>query len=127
MRTYRRPYHAQDLSIAETEPDYYRIKGELSFATINQATVKLVDCTRSRQTVNLDLQGVTASDSAALALMIEWLKTSKQHHCTLRFLHLPAQLLALATLSGIEHYLTLAQPSEAVPILKTTTDTPWTN
>ena len=50
----------------------------------------------------VDLGGVTRVDSAALALLIEWLRMARQHHRTLRIERVPEKLLAIARLTGVE-------------------------
>jgi phospholipid transport system transporter-binding protein len=45
---------------------------------------------------------VTASDSAGLALLIEWLSVAKSAGRTLRFDNVPSQLRQLARLSDVE-------------------------
>ena len=54
---------------------------------------------------SINLTGVTSADSAGLALLIEWIRLGKKHNCNIRFLNLPAQLLPLAKLFGVDHLL----------------------
>jgi phospholipid transport system transporter-binding protein len=53
----------------------------------------------------IDLAGVTASDSAGLALLIEWLSVAKSAGRSLRFENIPSQLQQLARLSEVEELL----------------------
>jgi len=53
----------------------------------------------------IDLAGVTASDSAGLALLIDWLSVAKNAGRTLRFENVPSQLQQLARLSEVEELL----------------------
>jgi phospholipid transport system transporter-binding protein len=53
----------------------------------------------------IDLAGVTASDSAGLALLIEWLSVAKGAGRALRFENIPSQLQQLARLSEVEELL----------------------
>ncbi len=53
----------------------------------------------------IDLAGVTASDSAGLALLIEWLRVAKAASRSLRFENIPSQLQQLARLSEVEELL----------------------
>jgi phospholipid transport system transporter-binding protein len=81
------------------------IKGDLTFARIDKHTVKAINfkSLNINQLITIDLNAVTSSDSAGLALIIEWIKHSKASHTPLKFSHIPAQLLNLARLSGFEH------------------------
>ncbi len=54
----------------------------------------------------LDLQDVKHTDSAGLALLIEWLNEAKRADKSLKFQHLPSQLLTLATVGGVEDLFT---------------------
>jgi len=51
---------------------------------------------------SIDLAGVTESDSAGLALMIEWLSVAKSSGHPLHYDNMPAQLHQLANLSEVE-------------------------
>jgi phospholipid transport system transporter-binding protein len=56
-----------------------------------------------RQTVGgqIDLGKVTQSDSAGVALLVEWARFAKQQRLSIQFLHLPSQLLTIARVSGL--------------------------
>jgi phospholipid transport system transporter-binding protein len=56
--------------------------------------------------LEIDCTGVTASDSAGLAVLIDWLGTAKRAGVRLRYSHLPAGLNALASISEVEELLT---------------------
>lgn len=53
-----------------------------------------------------DLTGVTASDSAGLALLVTWRASCRQAGGDLRFAGVPERMLALAALTGAETALT---------------------
>ena len=52
--------------------------------------------------LQFDLHQVGATDSAGLALLIDWLAAAKSRERTLRYLQPPAALRALAKLSEVE-------------------------
>ncbi len=83
-------------------PESYYIEGELTFASINKKTVPSFDFLTNSKEICIDLKKVTTADSAGLALILEWLKYSKQHNTKLIFKNLPQQLLVLGTLSGLD-------------------------
>ena len=62
--------------------------------------------------ITLDMSGVVESDSAGLALLIEWLRTTAQRGQKIEFQHIPAQILALARISEVEHLFSLEQIAE---------------
>ena len=53
----------------------------------------------------IDCKGVTASDSAGLIVLIDWLAVAKAHQRALRFTHLPAGLTALGRISEVDELL----------------------
>jgi phospholipid transport system transporter-binding protein len=53
----------------------------------------------------IDCQGVTASDSAGLAVMLGWLAAARAQGCPLRFAHVPQGLATLARISEVSELL----------------------
>jgi phospholipid transport system transporter-binding protein len=53
----------------------------------------------------IDLAQVSRTDSAGLALMIEWLRRAKAANCKLRFVGIPAQVQTLIRVNGLQHAL----------------------
>ena len=49
----------------------------------------------------VDLGEVTAVDSAALSLLLEWLREARRRNIKMSFRNLPASLKSLATLYGV--------------------------
>jgi len=79
--------------LRETAPGLFRLDGDLTFATVTSVW------RRSRRQlaglsgrVVIDLEGVGQADSAALALLVEWLRLSRQRDLQLTFTHLPEPL-----------------------------------
>ena len=55
--------------------------------------------------VEVDLDEVTHTDSAGLALLVEWLREAKGRQATVSFHNLPEQMLAIARTSNLEQIL----------------------
>ena len=55
--------------------------------------------------LRIDLGGVTKVDSAALALLIEWLRQARQHKHTIHIEGMPDKLLSIARLTGVEEII----------------------
>jgi phospholipid transport system transporter-binding protein len=53
----------------------------------------------------IDCKGITASDSAGLTVLIDWLAVAKAQQRSLRFTHLPPGLLAVGRISEVEELL----------------------
>lgn len=55
--------------------------------------------------VEVDLDEVTHTDSAGLALLIEWLREASVRHGKMSFKNLPQQMVAIARTSDLEEIL----------------------
>jgi phospholipid transport system transporter-binding protein len=55
--------------------------------------------------LQIDLAQVTHTDSAGLALLVEWMREASRQSARIDFLHLPAQMLALAEAANLEQVL----------------------
>lgn len=83
------------------------VEGPLTFATAarvyaaGRESVQAAAANSGGMPVAVDLAGVGAFDSAALALMLDWVREAAQGGARLRFVHLPENLLTLASLYGV--------------------------
>jgi len=91
------------LKLIEQHPGYFVVEGNLTFSSINKKTVKSLNCSQSAEQICIDLKNVKTTDSAGLALMIEWIKQCRIHNAHLSFKNIPEQLLTLAKLSGFDN------------------------
>jgi phospholipid transport system transporter-binding protein len=89
------------LSFNFLDRQYVRVKGALTFASIDVKTLEKIDF-KQREQLTIDLSEIVNSNSAGLALIIEWKKLSKQHNTRLMLTHIPKQLTLLAELSGLK-------------------------
>ncbi len=80
------------------------IVGDLTFSTISKETVKSMSFLSSANEITLDLNQVGLTDSAGLALMVEWVKYARGKRCHAVFKNIPEQLRNLAKLSGLETF-----------------------
>ena len=55
--------------------------------------------------IQVDCGGVTESDSAGLAVLLDWLALARSRKVPLRFVGLPDRLFAIAQISEIEGLL----------------------
>lgn len=90
------------LNITKKSPKYFIIDGALTFATIDKQTLKSISFLNTAKAITIDLDRVTSTDSAGLALMIEWIKYSRENRSHITFKNIPEQLLNLAKLSGFD-------------------------
>ena len=54
----------------------------------------------------VDFSAVTDIDTAALSLMMAWMRRAKTDFCKITFAHLPESLVSLATLYGVHEFIT---------------------
>lgn len=90
------------LNIIDQGEGHFIIDGDLTFSTIDKQTLKSFAFLKTAKHVTVDLSRVACTDSAGLALMIEWIKYTRDHKIQLRFKNIPEQLLNLARLSGLD-------------------------
>ncbi|CAN5742192.1 MAG: STAS domain-containing protein [Gammaproteobacteria bacterium] len=59
--------------------------------------------------VVVDLKAVARIDSAGLALLVNWAREGRRHRVAIRFQNIPARMLAIAKICGVDKVL----PAEA--------------
>ena len=76
-----------------------KVHGPLTFATVPGLFIESNSVIKSAsETITIDLQDVSRTDSAGLALLVEWLRAGGTHA---RFVNIPAQLRRLIDVSGL--------------------------
>jgi phospholipid transport system transporter-binding protein len=84
----------------------FRVSGDLDFARVPdiwEISHRALDA--GGGDLSIDLGGVTRVDSAALALVVEWLAVAAARGRVLRIVGAPDKLMALARISEIEGLL----------------------
>jgi phospholipid transport system transporter-binding protein len=79
-----------------------RIGGALEFRTVTALLPQGTAAIEQGRASTVDLSGVTASDSAGLALLIEWLSVAHATGHPLRYENIPLQLRQLGALSDVD-------------------------
>jgi phospholipid transport system transporter-binding protein len=96
-----------EATLTRIDAGRYRVDGKLVFTTAGQLlTASDAQFTREPPR-EIDLSGVTVSDSAGLALLIEWMSIAEQRGNSVHFTGTPAQLTALAKISDLDRVLSL--------------------
>jgi len=85
---------------------YYRVRGALTFETVS-ALLRASEPMFQGPEANLELDfgEVQRSDSAGLALLIEWLCNARAAGKSIRFHRVSAQMRAIAQVSDLEGIL----------------------
>jgi phospholipid transport system transporter-binding protein len=92
-------------NLTDSGQGHFLLEGELTFATAVVALKKVSRLFRKAQDLSLDLAGITRTDSAGIGLLLEWIRCSRNKGATLRYVHLPEHLLAMARVNGVEDLL----------------------
>ncbi|MCF7980708.1 MAG: STAS domain-containing protein [Pseudomonadales bacterium] len=96
-------------SIEPVSKDCFKVSGELAFANvvaIRDQGIVLLD--KADSDVEISLAGVTRAGSAAVSLLLSWLRFAAEKEINLVFSHLPADLDGVARVSGIDQILPIA-------------------
>jgi phospholipid transport system transporter-binding protein len=93
--------------LAAGAPGTLSAQGPLTFASARRASelgaAALAHAAPGR--LEIDCRGITASDSAGLAVLLEWLSVARRTGRSLRYAQLPQGLAALARISDLEELL----------------------
>jgi len=96
---------AAQLTLSAPAPGILAMSGALVFATAAKALADARPAVARGEVTALDLAGVTASDSAGLAVLLALRRAAQARGVTLVIMSLPATLLALAQLGEVEDLL----------------------
>jgi phospholipid transport system transporter-binding protein len=93
--------------IVVTSPGRFAARGGLNFANARTARSEGLHAlkTSSARDLEVDCSGITHSDSAGLAVLLDWMAIMKRGGRPLCFANLPANLLAVARISGVDEML----------------------
>ena len=86
-------------------PGLARVEGVLDFASVTPLLAAGEALLRRPGALDIDLGGVTAANSAGLALLLEWLDLAGARRIDLRLLNLPESLLRIAAFSNLDALL----------------------
>lgn len=90
------------------------LDGALSFETLPEVLRASTEYTARADLpdrLTIDFAGVDAVDSAAVALLLEWRRQAQKLGKKLEFVNLPAPLISLATLYGVEDLIQASGPA----------------
>jgi phospholipid transport system transporter-binding protein len=84
-----------------------QFQGELSFATVPALWEQWRAVSSGQAKLDVELSNVQRSDSAGLALLVDCVRYAQQTGQVVRFFNIPAQMLAIARVSGLDEVLPL--------------------
>ena len=83
----------------------FKLSGDMIFKTANALLKTSCAQFEDQKNLTIDMAGVRSTDTAGLALMIEWVRHTLGTGKQIRFTSVPAQLLALAEISDVQELL----------------------
>jgi phospholipid transport system transporter-binding protein len=98
--------------MSESPEGYYTLKGEFNRNTIAKsevlASLEKSNLNNSGEGVfTLDMSGVSHSDTAGLAWLMNFLKDSQQHNIHFEIKNIPESLIKLAKISDVDCFLSV--------------------
>ncbi len=97
----------ESFEITATSPGGFVARGALTFTNAKRARNEGLHAlhTSTARDLQVDCSGIAHSDSAGLAVLLDWLAAMKKEGRPLCFANLPQGLLAVARISGVEEML----------------------
>lgn len=86
----------------------YELVGELTFQSVPAIYRQIEQMIKENGEILVDLSKVTRSDSAGVAMLVEWVRDARQHGKSIQFYNIPGQMLAIAKVSGLDVILPLS-------------------
>jgi phospholipid transport system transporter-binding protein len=94
--------------------DGLQVTGDVTIATVSALFDAGLKAQKNDKTSNgvgdmgVDFSRLGKVDSSAVSLMLVWLREAQRNKVSLRFIHVPGNLLSLAKLYGVAELLTLS-------------------
>ncbi len=95
-----------DFSLEDLGDGQFALTGEMTFDTAERILVASEEPFENHTRIEVDLSGVTRSDSAGLALLLEWVTWANHTVREIRFRDMPERVLAIARTTEVEELLT---------------------
>lgn len=87
------------------QDNQFRLSGDLCFANVMTIYRKSLTNLSNCHALDFDFSQVKSSDSAGLALVLEWWNYAKLHNKTIQFSCLSADLMSIAKAAGVDQLL----------------------
>lgn len=91
----------------ENENKTFFVSGNLTFFNVMSVYEKSLLHLKETSFLHFDFSKLQSSDSAGLALIIEWMKLANESHKDIQFSHLPQNILTIAKAAGLHHLIAL--------------------
>lgn len=95
-----------DYELQDKGDGRFALLGEMTFDTAERILKQCEAPFEEHTQLEIDLSGVTASDSAGLALLLEWVTWANHTVREVRFTGLPERVMAIAKTTEVDRLLT---------------------
>ena len=85
----------------------FKLSGVLSFLSVANLIDETAILFKESGDVQVDLSEVIKSDSAGVALLVEWMNEAHRQNQEIQFLDIPSQMLDIVRVSSLDHVLPL--------------------
>lgn len=95
-----------DFSLEDRGDGNFALSGDVTFKTAERILQASEGPFEDHTRIEIDLSGVTNSDSAGLALLLEWVTWANHTVREIRFSELPERIMAIAKTTEVDGLLT---------------------
>jgi len=94
-----------EFDITDKGEGHFYLSGKMTFQTAGKLLRESERMFDEHTQIEMDLGGVTETDSAGLALMLEWITWANHTVREIRFLNVPEKIDAIAKTTEVDHLL----------------------
>jgi phospholipid transport system transporter-binding protein len=95
-----------DFTLEDRGDGFFSLQGDMTFDTAERILRQSERLFEEHTQIEIDLSAVTNSDSAGLALLLEWVTWANHTVREIRFAAMPERVLAIARTTEVEALLT---------------------
>lgn len=95
----------RDFELTDLGGGRFALSGDMTFDTAGQILRQSEDPFEEHTRIEVDLSDVEDTDSAGLALLLEWITWANHTVREIRFLEMPEKIKAIARTTEVEHLL----------------------
>lgn len=97
------------VTLSRRDDGVYVLRGELGFDTVTALLNHSAELFEGEEPeIEVDLADVTRADSAGLSLLIQWWRLALKANRSITYTHLPAQMMGMANLGGVDELLPIS-------------------
>ncbi len=84
--------------------NHYDVSGRLDAESVSGLLIQEFSH-QQNESITINLQAVSHSNSAGIALLLEWLRQANNNNHELRFINMPVNMKAIANICGLSDIL----------------------